>query len=120
MIAYTTTPDSPVLGFKVDGTLSAEDYEQVLMPEIEKRIKAQGKARVLIEWGENFSGWSPKAMIDDARLGFAHWNDFEKLALVGAPKWAGFFARLFDAVSKGAVKVFDADQYEEALAWASS
>ena len=120
MIAYTTTPESPVLGFKVNGKLSAEDYEQVLMPTIEKRIKEQGKARVLIEWGEDFAGWEPRAMLDDARLGFAHWNDFEKLALVGAPRWVDFFAKMFDAVSKGAVKIFDEDDYLEALAWASA
>ena len=119
MIAYTTTPESPVLGFKVSQKLTAEDYEKVLIPTIEARLKEDGKVRVLIEWGEDFEGWSAKAMLDDARLGFTHWNDFEKLALVGAPHWVDFFMKLFGKVSKGAVKTFDADAYEQALAWAA-
>ncbi len=120
MISYTTSADNPVLGFHISGKLTAKDYEDVLMPAIDKRVKSQGKVRVLIKWDHDFKGWEAKAMLDDARLGFAHWNDFEKVALVGAPKWLDFFSRLFDAISKGEVKAFDEDDYDEALAWAGA
>jgi SpoIIAA-like len=120
MISYTTANDDAVLGFHVSEKLSAEDYEKVLMPAIEKRIKEKGVARVLIEWDRNFKGWEAKAMLDDAKLCFSHWNDFEKLALVGAPKWVDVFLKLFDALSKGAVKVFGEDDYDLALQWAEA
>jgi hypothetical protein len=38
--------------------------------------------------------------------------------LVGPPHWVEGFAKLFDKVSKGKVKVFEADEYEQALEWA--
>ncbi len=120
MISFTTTRDNKVLGFRVSGKLSAKDYEDVLMPAIEAQIKDQGKARILIEWDESFKGWEAKAMLDDMRLGFAHWNDFEKVALVGAPKWLDIFFKFFDSLSKGEVKVFDEGQYDAAMAWAEA
>ncbi len=118
MIVCTTLPDDPVQIFTISGKLSASDYEDVLIPRIDEMVKRAGKARVLIRWKEDFKGWEAKAMLDDARLGFAHWNDFERLALIGAPHWVEPFAKLFDAVSKGAVKTFDEGAYEDALAWA--
>ncbi len=120
MISYTTSEDSPVLGFRVSGKLSARDYEEVLTPTIEARIKKDGKVRVLLEWGDDFAGWEPKAMLDDAKLGMAHWNDFEKIALVGTPNWINFFVKIFDAVSKGSIKIFDEGEYDQALSWAEA
>ncbi|PHS27001.1 MAG: universal stress protein UspA [Robiginitomaculum sp.] len=120
MISYTTPEDRKVLGFHVSGKLSAEDYEEVLMPAIEAQIKANGKARILVEWSDNFKGWEAKAMLDDAKLCFAHWNDFEKIALVGAPKWLDIFLKMFDAVSKGDVKAFEEGRYDQAMTWAEA
>jgi hypothetical protein len=120
MISYTTNSDDTVLGFHITGKLSAEDYEEVLMPAIEAQIEANGKARILLKWDENFKGWEAKAMLDDARLGFAHWNDFEKIALVGAPKWLDIFLKIFDATSKGEVKTFEEGAYDQAMAWAAA
>jgi SpoIIAA-like len=120
MISYTTASDNAVLGFHVSDRLNAKDYEEVLIPAIEAQIKEQGKARILIEWDDSFKGWEPKAMLDDMRLGFSHWNDFDKVALVGAPKWLDFFIKFFDRLSKGEVKVFADGEYDAAIAWAEA
>ncbi|MBL4616761.1 MAG: STAS/SEC14 domain-containing protein [Robiginitomaculum sp.] len=120
MIEVLANTDVKVLAFRVSDKLTAEDYETVLIPKIEERIKRDGKVRLLLEWGEHFEGWQTKAIIDDAKLCFAHWNHFERWALVGAPKWVGVSAKLFDKVSKGKVKLFDAGEVDQALAWASA
>jgi len=120
MISFTTTRDNKVLGFRVSEKLSAKDYEEVLTPAIEAQIKEQGKARILIEWDDSFKGWEPKAMLDDMRLGFSHWNDFDKVALVGAPKWLDIFFKLFDSLSKGEVKAFADGEYDAAMTWAGT
>ncbi len=118
MIIHTTAGPDKVLGFKISGKLTAQDYETVLMPAIDQRVKRDGTVNVLVEWDDSFSGMEAKAMFDDAKLGFAHWNHFHRLALVGAPHWFDGFAKLFDLVSKGKVKTFEADEFVDALKWA--
>ncbi|VAV98172.1 hypothetical protein MNBD_ALPHA06-869 [hydrothermal vent metagenome] len=120
MIERSTNSNDTVLGFKVSDVLSAEDYETVLMPAIEERIARDGTVKLVLEWGENFEGWKTKAIIDDAKLCFTHWNDFERWALVGAPKWVGLSAKFFDKISKGKVKLFKSDEVEQAFAWAQA
>lgn len=118
MLRRFTEPTDLVLGFTVSGKLTATDYEDVLMPDIERAVSAEGKVRIVMEWDESFAGWEPKALLDDAKLGFAHWNHFERLALVGSPHWIDGFIKLFDKVSKGKVKVFAAHERDAALEWA--
>jgi len=120
MIEVLTESNDKVLGFKVSETLTAEDYETVLMPAIDERVKRDGKVRLVIEWGKHFEGWKSKAIVDDAKLCFVHWNHFEYWALVGAPKWVGVSAKMFDKVSKGKVKLFDAGEIEAAFSWAET
>ena len=118
MIEILENSNDLVLGLKASGKLTAKDYESVLMPAIEERVKRDGKVRLVLEWDDHFEGWQSKAMIDDAKLCFAHWNHFERWALVGAPKWVGASAKLFDKVSKGKVKLFDAKETDAAFEWA--
>jgi len=119
MIIPTTEASDRVLGFKIGRKLTAEDYEDVLMPAIDARVKRDGVVRMVMEWADDFAGWELKAMFDDAKLGFSHWNHFSKLALVGAPHGVEWVSALFDRVSKGKIRVFAADEMDQALAWAS-
>lgn len=117
MLHKFTSNTDPVLGFTVTGKLTPTDYEDVLMPAIERAVAAHGKVRMLVEWDEGFAGWEPMALLDDARLGIAHWNHFERLALIGSPHWLDGFVKLFDKVSHGRVQTFAMGQREAALEW---
>ena len=79
--------DGNIICFQAKGKLTHNDYQQVFIPAMEQMIKEHGKIRVLLAMSEEFHGWEPAAMWDDAKFGMKHRTDFEKCAVVGGPKW---------------------------------
>lgn len=67
--------------------------------------------------GEEFHGWEPLAMWDDAKFGMQHRTDFEKCAVVGGPKWVEWATRIAAVIVSGECKVFAAVQLAEAQCW---
>ena len=109
--------EADILHITANGKLTATDYETVLMPAIDDHIRQVGRARVLLEFGEDFKGWEAAAMIDDMKLGFQHWRDFRRIALVNAPAWMAVFARGLSAICPGECRPFPRDEIDDAWAW---
>ena len=59
----------------------------MLIPRLETIIRERGKARLLLDTADDFQGWEPKALWDDARFGLAHRKDFDKMAVVTDRRW---------------------------------
>lgn len=76
-----------VVAIECVGKITAEDYRDVLIPEITKRLKANKTIRVLCVIGEGFEGYTPGAAWSDFTFGVSHWNQFERLAVVTDIGW---------------------------------
>jgi len=115
-------PDLPdhVLGLSASGEVTAADYERTLIPALEERIKRHGKARVLYHLGPAFSGFSAGAMWDDARLGFTHRRDFEKIAVVTDVDWCRRAVQLFRLLIPCPVRLFANAELAAATDWVQS
>jgi hypothetical protein len=57
--------------------------------------------------------------VDDAKFSLPHKDDFEKMAIVGGPKWVKLTMKLFAPLMPGDVKVFAGEQLSEAWEWMS-
>jgi len=106
-----------VLVLKAVGKLTDQDYKNVLIPRLESIIRDQGKTRLLLDMGDAFQGWEGAALWDDARFGLAHRNDFEKMGVIGGPRWVEWGLKLADIVISGEIKRFSPGDREEALRW---
>ena len=71
-----------IVGVRASGKVTAEDYESVLIPAVESAVQEHGKVRVLYIMDAAVTDFSLGAMWDDARVGFQHLQDFEKVAVV--------------------------------------
>jgi len=105
-----------VVGVKVAGKLTDDDYQKVLIPKIEDILEREGSVRILMLF-DGFSGWEARAAWDDAVFGLKHRKDFTRLALVGAPDYVEWGMRLFAPLMPGQTKSFASDQAAEAWAW---
>ena len=99
--------------------LTADDYEKVFIPKLEELIKNNEKVRVLIFFHDKFTGWELEAMWDDACFGVKHKNDFEKIAIVGAPTWVKWASKLGGYFMPGQVKSFSKEHFIDAIHWAN-
>ncbi len=120
MIEIMKESDGAMLAVKATKKLSGDDYTEVWIPALQKVIEQNGKGKCLLYMDENFEGWELKAMWEDARFGFAHRNDFDKLAVVGGPKWVEWGTKVAATMMSGEVKTYRIAQLDEALKWAAS
>src|SRR5690242_7333163 len=79
-------PDK-IIGMVGRGEVTAEDYETVFIPVVEDRLKTYDKVRLFYFLGPEFTGYTPRAIWDDTKLGIRHPTGFEKVAVVSDVHW---------------------------------
>ena len=105
-----------VLGVRVSGTVTGDDYER-FRPVIDERVRQHGKVRLLI-WMDAFDGWGDlDAAWEDLKLDAAHPVDVERLALVGDGEWHAVTAWLDRLFVPDEVRSFSEALLGEAWDW---
>ncbi len=100
---------------RISGKLTEEDYEEFL-PEIEALIEKQGKIRVLVEL-RDFEGWDAAALWEDIKFDAKHFNDIDRVAMVGEKAWHKGMAWFCKPFTTGKVRYFEPHEIGEARAW---
>ncbi|HWB60338.1 MAG TPA: STAS/SEC14 domain-containing protein [Chthoniobacteraceae bacterium] len=109
-------PDN-IVAAKAHGKITAEDYKKTFIPVIEQKLAAHKKIRLLYQLGDDFSGYSLAAVFQDAKVGLAHWNGFDKIAVVTDVHWVADACKFFGAFIPCPVMVFPNAKLDEAKAW---
>lgn len=112
------------VGFSAKGDVTSEDYETVLIPAVEEKLKSHDKIRLLYYLGSEFSRFEAGAMWDDAKVGLTHITEWEKIAIVTDVNWIQQAGKIFGLAIEtkavpGDVKVFHNSELEEAKDWIS-
>jgi SpoIIAA-like len=112
-------PDLPanVLGFTAKGTVTANDYESIIIPAVEALFSRQNKVRFLYHLGEDFSGFETAAAWDDMKLGLKHLTGWERIAVVSDVEWIRAAVKVFGFAIPGHVRVFHNRELGEATLW---
>lgn len=109
-------PDNAI-AFTGKGEITASDYETVLIPAIDEKLKTHKKVRLLYYLGPEFTGYSVGAMWDDTKMGLAHMLSWEKLAIVSDVEWIRHLSKFFGFMAPGLIKVYQNEQLPEAIEW---
>jgi len=117
MIEITSGMPNNILAVTAHGTVTAQDYENVLLPAVEEALKRHKKIRLLFRTAEDFSGYTAGAMWDDAKLGVRHLTTFEKIAVVSDVPWLVQAVRFFRFFVPCPVKLFSSEKLPDAEAW---
>ncbi|HUJ88230.1 MAG TPA: STAS/SEC14 domain-containing protein [Burkholderiales bacterium] len=111
-------PDG-VLGFNARGTVTAKDYETVIIPAVEALFARRKKVRFLYHLGPEFTGFEVAAMWDDTKLGLTHFTGWEKMAVVTEVPWIRIAIEAFGLAMPGRVRVFHESELAQARQWVS-
>ena len=109
-------PDE-VAGFSGEGKVTGKDYENVLIPAIEEKLKTHKKIRLFYQLGEDFDRFDLAAMVDDAKVGMKHLSAWEKIAFVSDHHLINGFVKFFGYILPYKMKVFKNSELEEAKNW---
>jgi hypothetical protein len=106
-----------VLGIEAGGEVTGADYENVLIPAVAEKLKANEKSRLLYYLGPGFTGFSLGAVIDDVKVGIKTFSAWERVALVSDHQLVNMFGKYFGYLLPGELKVFSNDRLAEAKKW---
>lgn len=117
----TIIPGMPddVLAVSATGRITGEDYERVLIPAIEEKLKKHKTIRFLYQIGQGFEGFTATAIWDDAKVGMHHLTAIDKIAVVTDVDWIAKAVKLFSFVISAHVRTFGNGNLEGAKAWVS-
>ncbi|MEZ5449238.1 MAG: STAS/SEC14 domain-containing protein [Thiolinea sp.] len=87
---------------------------------MKEKLERHDKLNLLAVLGDEFGSYTAGAMWDDARLGFMHFTDFGKIALVTDIGWLRTSCKLLAPLMPAELQVFDEAQLEEAKGWVKS
>lgn len=96
-------------------TLKKEDYEY-FVPQVEKIMDSRDKINLLIIL-KNFTGWTAGALWEDAKFGIRHFDDIERLAIVGDTTWQKAMAGFVKPFTRAEVRYFDLSDLDQAENW---
>ena len=65
----------------------------------------------------DFHGWTTAAAWDDTKFGIQHFNDIERIAIVGDAAWGKGMALLCKPFTMAKVKYFNTGQMAAANSW---
>ena len=111
-------PDN-VLGVSAEAKITGTDYEKILIPAIEEKLKAHKKIRMLYDLGSSFTGFELSAMLDDAKMGMKHLSAWDRIALVSDHEMINIFAKFFGHMLSCELRIFKNAEFEEAKKWIS-
>ena len=109
-------PDK-VVGIRAIGDVEDDDYEDVLVPEIEDRLSRYDKIRFLYVRGPEFEGYEADAMWEDAKLGMRTFTSYERIAIVTDSALVRRSVKAFGWLMPGEVSVFAVADLERATTW---
>ena len=117
MIEIMPESGGNVLAVKATEKLTSADYEDVFIPKLKEVIEEQETARLVFYLSETFEGWELGAAWDDAKFGAKHMHEFDRIAVVGGPKWVQWGTKLGAHFLQGKLKTFPLSEIEPALEW---
>lgn len=107
--------DEKYLEVHLTGKLAEQDYEQ-LGPQFEDLIRKHGKLRILCHMLD-FHGWTFRGLWEDVKFDVKHFNDVERLALVGEKKWQEGMAAFCKPFTSAKIRYFERFEMDEAREW---
>ncbi len=106
-----------LLAIRAGTYLRKEDYDKI-NPLIDKIVKEYGKVSLYLEL-EKMDGISAKALYKDVKTSVKHFNDFERIAVVGDKEWKNTTTEIVNLLTPADVKYFNYEEILQAKEWAS-
>lgn len=117
MITYQHAKAPNILGFRLDGAISPEEF-QAFIQQMHTMASQHGKIRLYAEVVD-FNGWkSLRAFVSGILSDLSAIHKIEMYALITDPVWMARLDRREDVIPRNLnIRIFDIHEKAEALRW---
>ncbi|MCK7556274.1 STAS/SEC14 domain-containing protein [Chitinophaga sedimenti] len=114
-------PDYPphVAAYRASGSVSQEEYQQVVMQRVEQVADIYGKINFLVLLDTDFSNYSIGALLKYLYISFRHFFKWERMAIVSEEAWVRRAYDMLSPLVHGEVRGFKHEELAEAKQWVS-
>ncbi|MBE2222187.1 MAG: STAS/SEC14 domain-containing protein [Anaerolineae bacterium] len=116
MIEKMSESAGNVVGYRVVGKVTKEDYTETLFPEVGALVAQEGSIGLLLQLDE-LTGEEAKAWGTDIKFGKEYHKKIERLAVVGNGRLEKIIASLADPFYAQDAKYFHTDDIDTAWEW---
>jgi hypothetical protein len=113
-------PDG-VLGFRFAGSISRDEYLNVLLPPMKAALEEKRGVRLLLVIEDDFGWFEPGAFWEDLKFGLgpamSHHQAWERTAVISDAHWVQHAMGLFGWMVPGAARVFAPAEAKAAKDW---
>lgn len=109
-----------VAGFVATGEITKDDYDTVLVPELDRVDKQHGHIHYLLVLETPVKNFSVGAWLQDAWVGLKHYRGWKKIAVVTDEKGVETFTDKFSAIIPGKAKGYKLSELEAAKRWVAT
>ena len=108
---------SNVVGVRALGNVTKDDYEQTLLPEVQRVAKEYGEINFLMAIETDISNFTYGAWMQDAKMSLKHFAKWNKIAIVTDQKVVEKLSYIFNFLSPADAKGFPVSDIEIAKGW---
>jgi hypothetical protein len=114
-------PDTPnnIAAFRATGEVTKENYQNVVLPEIERLLKQINHINFLLVLDTELENFTTGAWVQDALLGLKNLAKWNRAAVVTDSETIISFTNGFSYIVPGEFKGFKKAEYDQAVTWVS-
>jgi hypothetical protein len=114
-------PDTPnnIAAFRATGEVTKENYQNVVLPEIERLLKQINHINFLLVLDTELENFTTGAWVQDALLGLKNLAKWNRAAIVTDSDTIISFTNGFSYIVPGEFKGFKKSEYDQAVTWVS-
>lgn len=106
-----------IVAIAAKGCVTANDYDNALVPMAEEALESRSTVRLYYELGEEFTGMEPGAVWKLLRVGAAYLRRFDRIAVVTSSIWVLAGLSVVRLLARHKLRLFTMSQTNEARFW---
>jgi len=120
VLKQLTSVPAGIQALEAVGTVTAEDYQRVLVPLVDQARRSGTRMRLLYQFGRRFDRITLGALWADTRLGLGYLQVLDGCAVVSDISWIRTPTRGIGAWMPCPVRLYHNDERDDAVAWLTS
>lgn len=108
-----------VVGFKALWDVTREDFEEVVIPCVQKHVEKMGQLNYLLVLNTSIRNFTFGAWFKDVMMGLKHICKWRRAAIVTDSVSIRHFTSIFSFFVPGEFNTFTHDELNQAIAWLS-
>jgi hypothetical protein len=108
-----------VAAYKASGSVSKEEYRQVVMERVNKVAAQYGVINFLVRLETSMDNYSIGAFMNYIKISFQHFSKWNRMAIVTDEQWLRQAYRVLGYLVHGEIRCYPLNEYDTAKQWVS-